>query len=214
MRENLTQYINNNILSTIGQTPCLEVSKDKNVYLKLENFNPTGSISDRLLFNCTIKGNYISYSGSSMISASVSLIGTILEIPVYINPNSKDGFTKIASCLGETQISNKRNNIIFNKKETIHSLVKEIKNDLPNVTDIHFSDQCPLFFTTNDEIKNILGVNIHIHSVKHTVTPKLYYPTIDKYTSHLIEHILNSRFNTKETVDVIVSNYDGFLDFY
>ena len=45
--------VKNNILETIGETPMVKINnlnprKDVNVYAKLEGFNPTGSIKDRI----------------------------------------------------------------------------------------------------------------------------------------------------------------------
>lgn len=41
--------IYNNILETIGNTPLVKYSE--NIYLKMENFNPSGSIKDRASYN-------------------------------------------------------------------------------------------------------------------------------------------------------------------
>jgi cysteine synthase A len=44
--------IYNNILETIGNTPIVKLNKlapkDVNVYVKIESFNPMGSVKDRL----------------------------------------------------------------------------------------------------------------------------------------------------------------------
>jgi cysteine synthase B len=45
--------ISNNILDTIGRTPLVRINKlcpnpNVNIYAKLEGFNPTGSIKDRI----------------------------------------------------------------------------------------------------------------------------------------------------------------------
>jgi cysteine synthase A len=45
----------NNVLQLIGKTPVLKVNKlfgsKHNVFIKLERFNPGGSIKDRIAFN-------------------------------------------------------------------------------------------------------------------------------------------------------------------
>ncbi len=46
----------NNILETVGNTPIVKLNKigpkDVNVYVKVESFNPMGSVKDRLALNC------------------------------------------------------------------------------------------------------------------------------------------------------------------
>ncbi len=43
----------NNILETIGNTPLVKLNKitDKNIFVKVESFNPAGSIKDRVAYN-------------------------------------------------------------------------------------------------------------------------------------------------------------------
>ncbi len=53
LRSNFTTMIKNNILETIGNTPLVRINnlcpnKNVNIYAKLEGFNPTGSIKDRI----------------------------------------------------------------------------------------------------------------------------------------------------------------------
>ena len=44
--------LHNNILETVGNTPVVKLNKlapsDVNVYVKIESFNPMGSVKDRL----------------------------------------------------------------------------------------------------------------------------------------------------------------------
>lgn len=76
--------INENILSTIGNTPMIKLNNigNKNIYVKLEKYNPGGSIKDRAVLNM-IKGleeRNILKNGSVLVEATSGNTGIALSM--------------------------------------------------------------------------------------------------------------------------------------
>jgi cysteine synthase A len=68
--------IYNNILETVGNTPIVKLNKlapeDVNVYVKVESFNPMGSVKDRLALSVieTAEKNGTLRPGQTVIEAT------------------------------------------------------------------------------------------------------------------------------------------------
>ena len=90
--------IYNNILQTIGQTPLVKINKmnpnpNLNMYAKLEGFNPTGSIKDRIALRmiqqaeaegCIHPGQIIIEATSGNTGIGLAMIGAVKGYPVTI----------------------------------------------------------------------------------------------------------------------------------
>ena len=90
--------IYNNILQTIGHTPLIKINHlnpnpNLNMYAKLEGFNPTGSIKDRIALRmiqqaeaegCIKKGQIIIEATSGNTGIGLAMIGAVKGYPVTI----------------------------------------------------------------------------------------------------------------------------------
>ena len=90
--------IYNNILQAIGHTPMIKINhlnpnKDLNMYAKLEGFNPTGSIKDRIALRmiqqaeaegCIQPGQIILEATSGNTGIGLAMIGAVKGYPVTI----------------------------------------------------------------------------------------------------------------------------------
>jgi len=90
--------IYNNILQTIGHTPLIKINrlnpnKNLNMYAKLEGFNPTGSIKDRIALRmiqqaeaegCIKPGQIILEATSGNTGIGLAMIGAVKGYPVTI----------------------------------------------------------------------------------------------------------------------------------
>lgn len=90
--------IHNNILQTIGQTPMVRIQRmnpnsNVNMYAKLEGFNPTGSIKDRIALRmiqqaeaegCIKPGQIILEATSGNTGIGLAMIGAVKGYPVTI----------------------------------------------------------------------------------------------------------------------------------
>ncbi len=90
--------VHGSILSAIGNTPLVRINhlcphEDVRIYAKLEGFNPTGSIKDRIAYHMLFeaqkggalcKGKTIIEATSGTTGISISMIGRVLGYPVEI----------------------------------------------------------------------------------------------------------------------------------
>src|SRR4051794_33747823 len=74
--------IAHSVLNLIGDTPTIPCPGQPGLYLKLEGFNPTGSIADRLLLDATVEGAEIHVVGSGQVCAAAALLGAVLGLGV------------------------------------------------------------------------------------------------------------------------------------
>src|SRR6185295_5682430 len=88
--------ITRSILKLIGNTPTIPYPDRPGVYLKLEGFNPTGSIADRLLLGATIDGADIHVVADGPTCASAALLGVVLAHPVTFHCSEASPFLLIA----------------------------------------------------------------------------------------------------------------------
>jgi cysteine synthase B len=93
-----TWMIYTNILQTIGQTPLVRINRMNpnpgvNMYAKLEGFNPTGSIKDRIALRmiqqaesdgCLKEGQIILEATSGNTGIGLAMIGAVKGYPVTI----------------------------------------------------------------------------------------------------------------------------------
>jgi S-sulfo-L-cysteine synthase (O-acetyl-L-serine-dependent) len=93
-----TEMIYNNILQTIGQTPLVRINRMNtnpavNMYAKLEGFNPSGSIKDRIALRmiqqaesdgCLKNGQIILEATSGNTGIGLAMIGAVKGYPVTI----------------------------------------------------------------------------------------------------------------------------------
>ena len=104
--------IYNNILETIGNTPLVQYNKD--ILLKLENFNPSGSIKDRAAYN--------------MIQAAMTR-GEINKETTIIEPTSGNtgiGLAMVAAVLGLKLIICMPENMSEERKKSISAYGAEL----------------------------------------------------------------------------------------
>jgi cysteine synthase (EC 2.5.1.47) len=84
----------NNILETIGNTPIVRLNKipekDMKIYAKLEFFNPSGSIKDRMAYYIIRKAEeegkingIIVENSSGNMGASLAMIGAVKGVQNY-----------------------------------------------------------------------------------------------------------------------------------
>lgn len=206
MKHTNDELIKDNLLSLIGDTPC--VRYNENFFIKYEGFNPSGAITDRLLLHSLFRGSKIMYKGSSQTCASISMLGAIMQIPVVINPTNQSGFTKISKAFGAEINTIIKSNIELNYEEALLTLIQEIKNDVPEVGDIYFSDDSSLI--DNVSLKEYKDIKIHYVDFKQKkkIRKIQHGAIIDQRTKELLGII-----NNPDRVSVIVSNYDGAMDF-
>ncbi len=90
--------VHGSILSAIGNTPLVKINhlcphKDIRIYAKVEGFNPTGSIKDRIAYHMLFEAqkNGELHQGKTIIEAtsgntgiSIAMIGKVLGYPVEI----------------------------------------------------------------------------------------------------------------------------------
>ncbi len=91
--------IYNNILDRIGNTPIVQFDtyRDAEIFLKLEGFNPTGSLKDRSALSIVRKlesqdkltGKTLLDASSGSFACALAYIGKIMDIPVTVVVNSK-----------------------------------------------------------------------------------------------------------------------------
>ena len=98
-----------NYLDMVGNTPIVrfESSKKDNIdfFIKLEGYNPTGSVKDRaakaLILEKIEKGELVSGktildASSGSFATSIALLGKILDFPVTVTTGGKMTKDKIA----------------------------------------------------------------------------------------------------------------------
>ncbi|MFR9649833.1 MAG: cysteine synthase family protein [Rikenellaceae bacterium] len=83
----MNQYINDNILEVIGNTPMVKINKlnpnpNVNIYAKLEGYNPTGSIKDRIAMQMITKAEQrgLLYPGKVILEPTSGNTGIGLAI--------------------------------------------------------------------------------------------------------------------------------------
>ncbi len=83
----MNQYINENILEVIGNTPMVKINKlnpnpNVNIYAKLEGYNPTGSIKDRIAMQMITKAEELGllYPGKIILEPTSGNTGIGLAI--------------------------------------------------------------------------------------------------------------------------------------
>ena len=87
--------INNNVLDMIGNTPMIKLNNigNSNLYVKLEKYNPAGSIKDRAVYymvenleknGLLKKGDVLVEATSGNTGISLSALGARYKHPVYI----------------------------------------------------------------------------------------------------------------------------------
>jgi hypothetical protein len=132
------------ILKLIGDTPTIPYPDRPGVYLKLEGFNPTGSIADRLLAWATVDGAEIHVVGDGPTCASTALLGVVLAHPVTYQCADASPFLLIAGAFGARPTADRLTTIHFNTAEALAGLVREIVAEVPDVGAIILPATCPL----------------------------------------------------------------------
>ena len=144
------------ILKLIGDTPTIPYPDRTGIYLKLEGFNPTGSIADRLLLSATMDGAAIHVVGDGPTCASTALLGVVLAHPVTFQSAEPSPFLLIARAFGARPATDRLTTIRFDPAEALAGLVHEIAAELPDVGTIVLPTTCPL----RCDIGQIGGVSI------------------------------------------------------
>src|SRR6266536_2077182 len=121
------------ILRLIGDTPTIPYPDRPGTYLKLEGFNPTGSIADRLLAWATLDGAEIHVVGDGPTCASTALLGVVLAHPVTFHCAEASPFLLIAEAFGARPAADRLATIHFDAAEALASLAREIVAELPDV---------------------------------------------------------------------------------
>jgi hypothetical protein len=132
------------ILKLIGDTPTIPYPGRPGVYLKLEGFNPTGSIADRLLAWATVDGAEIHVVGDGPTCASTSLLGVVLAHPVTFHCADASPFLLIAEAFGARPAADRLSTIHFETAEALAGLAREIATDVPDVATIVLPATCSL----------------------------------------------------------------------
>ena len=134
-----TQQLVDSLLALIGDTPCIPLPPAlgvSHVYLKLEGFNPTGTIYDRLILFSTFQGQDLLVTGSGAMCAAVALAGSVLQMPVTFQNEDQGLFAQMAEALGARRASCVTQNICFDAVAMIHDLIAEIQQEVPHVSTV------------------------------------------------------------------------------
>lgn len=199
------------ISALIGDTPCIPLStafETSRVYLKLEGFNPTGSIYDRFILHATLQGQNIAITASSPVCASVALLGAVLQVPVIFDPQDSSRFTSMAEALGAARASDIPQNIQFDTRAVLYSLIREIKSEVTDVKAI-LVPKLPLLPTQIDKVDD---VHIQWISPSSSFLPERSELSqrgilIDEKSAYCV-HIAK---NMREGVTVVVCAIDGAI---
>lgn len=141
----------------IGDTPCIPLPpalKASHIYLKLEGFNPTGSIYDRFVLHSTLQGQHIAIAGNGAICASAALVGSILQVPVLFDPQDASLSVNMAEGLGAARAVDIVQNIQFDVAAALSGLIDEIKSEVPDVS-VVLIPELPMLPIQTNEIKDI-----------------------------------------------------------
>lgn|GEM_PF-4287355 len=165
------------ISALIGDTPCIPLPlafKAPHIYLKLEGFNPTGSIYDRFILYSVFQGQNIAISGIGAICASAALLGSVLQVPVLFDPQDASLFVNMAEALGASRVADITQNIQFDTSTALLGLIREIKSEVPSVTLVLIPD-LPLLPTHISEVEQV-----RIHWVSPTSSLPLEFSELSR----------------------------------
>ena len=155
-----------NILQTIGNTPLVQINNlNKNpkikIYAKLEGFNPTGSIKDRIALKMIEKGEKkkeltkdktIIEATSGNTGIALSMIGALkgYKVEIVMSKAVSEERQKIIKAFGAKII-------LTNAKDGTDGAIKKLKKLL--------KENPKKYFTTN-QFSNIENKNAHHQTAK------------------------------------------------
>jgi [CysO sulfur-carrier protein]-thiocarboxylate-dependent cysteine synthase len=158
-------YVRKSFLDMVGNTPLVQFKHSKNnkskIFIKLEGFNPTGSIKDRtavsLLKKAKIKNKTIIDSSSGSFACSLAYFGFILKKKVQVVCSSKLTKDKEDFIKHYNAKIRKIGNFTIEGNEYCRKLKKKFPNKYIFLDQLHNKNNPLIHFqTTAKEIKNHL----------------------------------------------------------
>jgi Cysteine synthase len=139
----------NNILETIGNTPIVRLNKipekDMKIYAKLEFFNPSGSIKDRMAYYIIRKAEeegkingIIVENSSGNMGASLAMIGAVKGYRIIITIPDKMSQEKInlMKAFGADVIVTKTD-VPYDSPESYYSMARKYRKNLEHIIRIN-----------------------------------------------------------------------------
>ncbi len=142
--ETVIRPIASSMLLLIGDTPTIPYPGRPGIYLKLESFNPTWTIADRLIVNVTVGGASIHFAGAPEICAAAALLGCTLQLPVTFDPSRLSASLLMAESLGATQAAGHETTLMVDPFAALRMLVTEIRSEVPDVSMVLLPADSPL----------------------------------------------------------------------
>lgn len=139
------------LFSLIGNTPCIPDPERGGLYLKLEGFNPTGTIADRLLLDATVRGAHVSLVGSAAECASAAMLAVALRLPATVSCRSEPNeLVWLARAFGARVSDACASTIEFDRQAALRALARELAEEIPDVQEIVLPASSPLHCAVTD----------------------------------------------------------------
>lgn len=136
--------ISGSVLSLVGDTPTIPYPGRPGRYLKLESFNPTWTIADRLMLNATVDGSAIHFAGEPEVCASAALLGCALQLPVTFEATRPSPSLLIARALGGHEVQSAESTLRISPAAAMKMLVEEIRAEIAAVSAVIIAADSPL----------------------------------------------------------------------
>lgn len=93
------------MLSLVGRTPCVRtVVGERELALKLEGFNPTGTIFDRVVAHGRITSPRPHLTDAGPLAASLAMLASTMRIPFTYSESRPTLFGSMAEAFGAEQV--------------------------------------------------------------------------------------------------------------
>jgi len=132
------------VLSLVGDTPTIPYPGRPGLYLKLESFNPTWTVADRLMLNATVDGSEIRFAGEPEVCASAALLGCALQLPVTFAAARPSPSLLIAHALGGKEVQSVESTLRISPMAAMKMLVEEIRAEVAALSAILVPADSPL----------------------------------------------------------------------
>jgi hypothetical protein len=131
--------VTDSVLSLVGRTPCVPIQvpiadATRPVWLKLEGFNPTGTVFDRIAATAQISGAP-HVVGDGPLAASLALVASTNKLPMTITQPVPELFAAMARAFGaldaeQEQKQTQSSGFTLNVDRVFDEIRSEIRKEL------------------------------------------------------------------------------------
>ncbi|MFI9385971.1 hypothetical protein [Kutzneria sp. NPDC052558] len=146
------------VLSLVGRTPCVRITiEGREIALKLEGFNPTGTLYDRVAAHAKITSPRPHVQDGGPLAASLAMLTATMHIPLSYNETEPTLFGAIASAFGAESTEPAPSSGYRLDVDAVHA---ELRTELDHELDEEFRLLVPELFgpaTVDLEMRTQLG---------------------------------------------------------